>query len=151
LECCHMTKTDPIGRPLYAIAAAAAALVSLAAAASCSKSQAAATSPGGDRPTDRPTVAGGRAARAALSEALTRPAEFRPCEAIDLHGKVAGYLKAIYVDVGSRVKAGELLAVLEIPELLDEARQDEANVQRAAEEINRARADVERAAAAHDI
>jgi len=141
-----MLKTDPIGRLLFGLAAAAAVLP-LAAASACSKSQAAAKAAADERP----TVAVVRAERADLAEALTLPAEFRPFEEIDLHAKVAGYLKAIYVDVGSRVKAGELVAVLEIPELQDEARQDEANVQRSAEEINRARADLERADSAHDI
>ena len=51
-----------------------------------------------------------------------------------MHAKVAGYLKSISVDVGDRVKAGQLLAVLEIPELQDEIKQDEAAVKRASEE-----------------
>src|SRR5262249_52555093 len=57
----------------------------------------------------------------------------------------------IAVDVGDRVKAGQLLAVLEIPELQDEIKQDEAAVKRANEEIRRAQADVERAQSAHDV
>jgi len=141
-----MKRIDPIGRPLYGIVVLAA-VVSLTASTACSRSQAAAAAPA----SQRPTVAVAPVERANLSEALTLAAEFRPFEEIDLHAKVAGYLKAIYVDVGSHVKAGQLLAVLEIPELQDEARQDEANIQRAAEEINRARADLERAASAHEL
>ena len=140
-----MKRIDSIGRLLYGLAAVVAA-APMVAAGGCSKSQAAAP-PGGERP----TVAVARAERADLAQTLTLAAEFRPFEEIDLHAKVAGYLKAIYVDVGSRVKAGQLIAVLEIPELQDEARQDEANVLRAGEEINRARADLERAGSAHDI
>lgn len=34
-----------------------------------------------------------------------------------LHAKVTGYLKSIYVDKGDWVKAGQLLAVIEVPEL----------------------------------
>ncbi|HMF96488.1 MAG TPA: efflux RND transporter periplasmic adaptor subunit [Vicinamibacterales bacterium] len=141
-----MKRTDPIGRLLYGVVAAVA-VVPLAASPGCSKSQAAATA----ATDDRLTVAVARAARADLTETLTLAAEFRPFEEIDVHAKVAGYVKAIYVDVGSRVKTGELLAVLEIPELQDEARQDEANVQRSAEEINRARADLERTESAHEV
>ena len=48
------------------------------------------------------------------------PAAFRPFQEIEVHSKVAGYVKEIYVDVGDRVRAGQLLAVLEIPELQDE-------------------------------
>src|SRR5260370_4395558 len=116
----------------------------LLAAAACSGPRAATTA-------ERATVAVAQAERADLSQTLTLAAEFRPFQEIDVHAKVAGYLKAIYVDVGDRVKAGQLLAVLEIPELQDEARQDEATVQRSAEEINRAQADLQRAESAHDV
>jgi len=122
-------------------------LVGLFAAGGCSGSRAADAAP----EAARPTVAVARAERADLSETLTLAAEFRPFQEIDVHAKVAGFLKAIYVDVGDRVKAGQLLAVLEIPELQDDVRQDEATVQRSAEEINRARADVERAESAHEV
>ena len=47
-----------------------------------------------------------------------------------MHAKVAGYVKAIYVDVGDRVSAGQLLAVLEIPELQDDMATAEAAVKR---------------------
>jgi RND family efflux transporter MFP subunit len=124
-----------------------AAVVLLLTAAGCSRTRAAIAA----TTAERPTVAVARAQRADLAETLTLAAEFRPFQEIDVHAKVAGYLKAIYVDVGDRVKTGQLLAVLEIPELRDDARQDEANVQRSAEEINRARADVERAESAHEI
>jgi len=55
------------------------------------------------------------------------------------------------VDVGDRVRAGELLAVLEVPELQDDIKQDEAAVKRASEEINRAQADLERTQSAHEV
>jgi RND family efflux transporter MFP subunit len=100
---------------------------------------------------DHPTVAVARAQRGDLTEALTLAAEFRPFQEIDVHAKVAGYLKAIYVDVGDRARAGDLLAVLEVPELQEDVRQDDAAVQRSAEEINRARADLERAESAHEL
>jgi len=121
-------------------------LIAPLAAVGCSPSRAASAA----QAQSRPIVAVARAERTDLSETLTLAAEFRPFQEIDVHAKVAGYLKAIYVDVGDRVKAGQLLAVLEIPELQDDVRQDEATVQRSAEEINRARADVERAESAHE-
>jgi len=98
-----------------------------------------------------PAVAVAKAARADLSQTLTLEAEFRPFQEIDVHAKVAGYLKKIYVDVGDRVKAGQVLAVLEIPELLDDVQQDEAVIRRSTEEINRAHADLERAQSAHQV
>jgi RND family efflux transporter MFP subunit len=82
---------------------------------------------------------------------LTVSAEFRPYQEIDVHAKVAGYVKAIAVDVGDRVKPGQLLAVLEIPELQDDLHQAEASVQHATQEINRAQSDLERAESVHEL
>src|SRR5450432_1786901 len=68
-------------------------------------------------PTQITTVAVARATFADLSHDLVLTAEFRPFQEIDVHAKVAGYVKKMYVDVGDRVKEGQLLAVLEIPEM----------------------------------
>ena len=129
----------------YRSVVAATAFTALAAATACSKPRAATTA------IDAPIVAVAKASRTDLSQTLTLAAEFRPFQEIDVHAKVAGYLKVIYVDVGDRVKAGQLLAVLESPELRDEVAQDEATVRRSREEINRAKADLERAESAHEI
>lgn len=50
----------------------------------------------------------------------TFEAEFRPYQAIDLHANVAGFVKSIKVDIGDRVKAGDVLAELSIPELKED-------------------------------
>ena len=92
-----------------------------------------------------------RIARGDLAQTLTLAAEFRPYQEIEVHAKVAGYLKSISVDVGDRVSAGQLLAVLEIPELQDDMATDEASVKRSSEEVNRAQADIARAESAHDV
>jgi RND family efflux transporter MFP subunit len=52
-----------------------------------------------------------------LSTQVEIPAEFRAYVDVDLHAKVSGYLQKINVDFGDLVKAGQLLAVLEVPEL----------------------------------
>jgi RND family efflux transporter MFP subunit len=100
---------------------------------------------------DAPTVAAVKIGRGDIAQVLTIAAEFKPFQEIEVHAKVAGFLKSISVDVGDRVRAGQLLAVIEVPELQDEIRQDEASVRRAAEEINRAQADLERARSAHEV
>jgi RND family efflux transporter MFP subunit len=85
--------------------------------------------------------------RGNLKRTLRLAAEFRPYQEIDVDAKEAGYVKAIYVDIGDRVKEGQLLAVLEIPELQDQVEQSAAavkesqqNIQRAQYEINQAEA-----------
>src|SRR5215472_35804 len=52
-----------------------------------------------------------------LYNEITIPAEFRPYLKVALHAKVSGYLDQMNVDIGDKVKAGQLLARLEVPEL----------------------------------
>jgi RND family efflux transporter MFP subunit len=59
------------------------------------------------------------------------PAEFRPYADVDVHAKVSGFVHRIYVDIGDRVKAGQLLAELEVPELNDELNHASAALKRA--------------------
>ncbi|HTA29075.1 MAG TPA: efflux RND transporter periplasmic adaptor subunit, partial [Candidatus Cybelea sp.] len=67
-----------------------------------------------------PFVAVAMVDREDLHNEVTIPAEFRPYVEAELNAKVSGYLDKINVDFGDKVKAGQLLAVLEIPELKDE-------------------------------
>src|SRR5512135_2350471 len=48
---------------------------------------------------------------------VTLVGEARPFAAVTLYAKVSGYLKEIRVDKGDNVKVGQLLAVIESPEL----------------------------------
>lgn len=98
-----------------------------------------------------PSVAVARVTRATVTQTLTVAAEFRPFQEIDLHAKVAGYVKSIGVDVGDRVQPGQLIAVLEVPELQDELQQDAAAIARAQDEVTRATADIERAESTHEV
>jgi RND family efflux transporter MFP subunit len=77
-------------------------------------------------------------------------AEFRPFQIIDVHAKVAGYLRKIDVDVGDRVTEGQELAVLEVPELTDELTRAQAARSRSVSEVNRAKEDLARAQAQRD-
>jgi RND family efflux transporter MFP subunit len=67
-----------------------------------------------------------------LFKEITIPAEFRPYNEVDLHAKVSGYVQRMNVDIGDKVKPGQLLAVLEIPELHDDLDHATAAEQRAA-------------------
>ena len=113
--------------------------------AACSRTRAAAET------TERPTVSVVKIARGDISQTLTLAAEFRPFQEVEVHAKVAGYVKTINVDVGDRVSAGQLLAVLEIPELQDDMVTAEAGVKHSQEEVNRAQADLARTESAHDV
>jgi len=65
-------------------------------------------------------VAVARVTRGDLYNEVPYPAEFRPYVEVELHAKVSGYVKDMNVDFGDRVKAGQVLATLEVPELEDE-------------------------------
>ena len=78
-----------------------------------------------------PTVAVAKVDREDLYREVTIPAEFRPYEEVELHAKVSGYVDKMNVDFGDQVKAGQLLATLEVPELLDELHNAMAAVQKA--------------------
>ncbi|HKV60951.1 MAG TPA: efflux RND transporter periplasmic adaptor subunit [Candidatus Acidoferrum sp.] len=90
-----------------------------------------------------------RAERRSIGNTLTIAGEFKPFQDVSVHAKVAGYIKVIYVDVGDHVKAGQTLAVLEIPELAAELSGADAAVRRSKEEIRRAEGDLARAQSAH--
>jgi len=78
-----------------------------------------------------PVVAVAKADREDLYREVTIPAEFRPYVEVELHAKVSGYVDQMNVDFGDRVKAGQLLATLEVPELSDELHNAMATVKKA--------------------
>src|ERR1035441_10243261 len=98
-----------------------------------------------------PTVAVARAATANLSRDLILTAEFKPFQEVDVMAKVSGYVKEIRVDVGDRVKEGDLLATLEVPEMADDLRKSQAGVRHSQSEVTRAEDEIARARSAHDI
>jgi RND family efflux transporter MFP subunit len=77
------------------------------------------------------SVAVARVSREDLYNEVTIPAEFRPYLKVELHAKVSGYVDQIKVDIGDQVKAGQLLARLEVPELRDELARARAAEKRA--------------------
>lgn len=92
---------------------------------------------------DARTVAVTHPTREDLSRSVSLTAEFRPYQEVEIHAKVAGYVQEISVDVGDHVKAGDVMAVLEIPELEEDLRKADAAVLTANQEVNSAQADFE--------
>lgn len=87
--------------------------------------------------------------RGSIEDALTISGAFKPFQDVDIHAKVAGYIRKIYVDVGDHVSDGQTLAVLEVPELAAQLAGASAAARRSEEEIHRAQGDVERAKSTH--
>jgi RND family efflux transporter MFP subunit len=87
--------------------------------------------------------------RGNISHVLSLAGQFQPYQLIDVHAKVSGYVRHIYVDIGDRVHAGETIAVLEVPELNAQFRGSQSQSQRSKEEISLAQHEVSRAQASH--
>ena len=104
-----------------------------------------------DATSEAPTVAVAKTVARDLSRTLILTAEFKPFQEIDVMAKVAGYVKNISVDVGDRVQQGQLLAVLEIPEMASDIARAQASLQRARAEVARAHDELQRAQAAHEM
>jgi RND family efflux transporter MFP subunit len=100
---------------------------------------------------DMVSVAAVRACRQDLARGTELAAEFRPYQEVDVHAKVAGFVRRIYVDVGDRVRQGQLLAVLEVPEYGEELAQASASEKRSELDVVRARSEVTRAQATLDL
>jgi RND family efflux transporter MFP subunit len=79
-----------------------------------------AQAPASDGSNATPTAGVAKVTREDLYKAVTISAEFRPYQEVALHAKVSGYVSKMNVDFGDQVKAGQLLATLEVPELQDD-------------------------------
>ena len=84
-----------------------------------------------------------------IMNTVTLSGEFRPFQVVDVHAKVAGYIKKISVDVGDKVKEGQVMAVLEVPELNAQILGAEASVKRSEDAIRRAQSEMARAKSSH--
>jgi RND family efflux transporter MFP subunit len=98
-----------------------------------------------------PTAPVVKVARRDLSNTLEIASEFQPLQEIEVYAKVSGYIKKLYIDWGTHVKQGQLLAELEIPELQQQLQQDEAGARRSDQELSRAREELNRAQSAYSV
>ncbi|KAA8474573.1 RND family efflux transporter MFP subunit [Arcticibacter tournemirensis] len=61
---------------------------------------------------------------------ISVPAELKPYEQVAVYAKVTGFVKRMYVDRGDRVRRGQLLAVLEAPEMNQQYLSDKSTEQK---------------------
>jgi RND family efflux transporter MFP subunit len=90
-----------------------------------------------------------RVERHAIGNTLTIAGEFKAFQDVDVHAKVAGFIRKIYVDVGDHVKEGQTLAELEVPELAAQLSGADAAVRAAQEQIRRAQGGLQRVQSSH--
>ena len=96
-------------------------------------------------------VSAARITRASIASKTVLTAEFQPFQEVDVMAKVAGYVRTIKVDLGDRVRAGQLLAELEVPEMTDDISKATAVVEQAGAEVGATRDELQRAESSHDI
>jgi RND family efflux transporter MFP subunit len=98
---------------------------------------------GAEAPAERPrSAAVVNVTSGTLASSLTVAGQFQPYQEVDLHAKVSGYIRRISVDIGDRVRQGQVLAVLEVPELQDQLQGAQAEVRHSQSEIGRAQSEV---------
>ena len=87
--------------------------------------------------------------RGNIDQVLSLAGQFQPYQTVDVHPKVSGFIRHIYVDIGDRVRQGQTLAVLEVPELKAQLSGTVSEVARSGDEIVRAQHEVQRAESTH--
>jgi RND family efflux transporter MFP subunit len=122
-----------------------AALLAIALTASgCSSTTSAA-------PKELLVVPAGHVVRMDMQNTVTLTAELQPFYEVDVMAKEAGYIRHMLVDIGDHVKAGQLICVLEIPELQDDLLGAKADVVTAAAEQSATEQDQKHAVASETI
>src|SRR5579875_2478198 len=97
-----------------------------------------------DAPREAPTVSTATAQTGQIASQLTVAGIFQPFQEIDVHGKVSGYIRHIYVDIGDKVRQGQTLAVLEVPELQAQVVGAQAGIAQSQQNIARLQSEVAR-------
>jgi RND family efflux transporter MFP subunit len=93
---------------------------------------------------DLVTVAVVNATPRTLSRKLTLSSELVPFQEIDVYAKESGYVRKLFVDYGTHIKAGQIMAVLEIPELQAQIDEDQAQIKNASDQVVQAEHELKR-------
>lgn len=121
------TGTRDVTGIAYRFIATIACVTAVGAASACGGAPATTGSPAASQPAAPVTVKTVPVTRGPITRTVTLPT-FRmlPYQSATLYAKVAGYVKAIHADKGDTVVEGQVLAELEVPELLADETQFQA-------------------------
>jgi multidrug efflux pump subunit AcrA (membrane-fusion protein) len=90
------------------------------------------------------TVGVTKVVRKSLGRQITLSSELVPFQEIDVYAKESGFVKNLLVDYGTRVRAGQVMAILEIPELEAQLQEDQAEIKNATNQVTRAQHELAR-------
>src|SRR5260370_33726641 len=88
-----------------------------------------------------------RPRRAAVAQRLQTNATLEAFEETDIFAKISGYLSDVRVDIGDHVKAGQVLAVIDVPELKQQLAEAEAQLESKKSSLESVRSQVDHAKA----
>jgi len=97
-----------------------------------------------DSPNDATHAPVVKVVRKNISSTLQIASEFEPYQEIQVYAKVSGYIQELNINWGTHVRKGQLMAVLDIPELQEQIREDEASLRRSENELARAHQELTR-------
>jgi len=81
--------------------------------------------------------------RRTLALTVEQPGRVEAFEQTPLYAKIAGYVKEVRVEIGARVRKGEVLAELDVPEMVEDVRQKQGMVTQSRLEIQQAESALE--------
>jgi RND family efflux transporter MFP subunit len=96
-----------------------------------------------------PTATVAEVKRGNIAHTLSLAGQFQAYQVVDVHPKVSGFMRKINVDIGDKVRKGDTLAVLEVPELQAQLDATGFDMEQAKSEILRAQHEIKRAEAIH--
>ena len=88
-----------------------------------------------------------RPLRATVAQRLQTNATLAAFEETDIFAKISGYLSDVRVDIGDHVKAGQVLAVIDVPELKQQLAEAEAQLESKKSSLESVRSQVDHAKA----
>jgi HlyD family secretion protein len=127
--------------------ASSCAFLALVAIAGCSHGRSAETQAAPPKPVEVEFV---HPATGEFLQTSVQPGSVQAFESVDLYAKVPGFLKTQAVDIGDVVKRGQVLAVLDVPELVSQVQRSEAGVEQAKSKVTQMQAHVTTATADRD-
>ena len=97
-----------------------------------------------------PTIDVVRVLEQQVNVTLSLPGELNPYQMVAIYPRVTGFVKTMSVDRGSRLRAGDLIAVLEAPELVAQRSEAQSKLQSAEAELGAVRSKADADASTYD-
>jgi RND family efflux transporter MFP subunit len=99
----------------------------------------------------KPEVGVVKVVRKSLQRSLSVSSELVPFQQIDVYAKESGFVQKLDVDYGTHVKQGDVMSVLEIPELQMQLDEDDAEIKDAGSQVDRSRQELDRVEAQQNV